>query len=123
MMMFFIVTAMFLMFSGLGFVEQIIPQLTDESDSKAAKSLHGKMGSRKPMAGLNYFGSAPNGQKLSHAAGDFRQPEIRSENCHVNDRTERQPPRRDNARDSRQPGRVAEARDFRTAKRGGCSLQ
>jgi len=24
---------------------------------------------------------SPNGQKLSHAAGDSRQPEIRSDNC------------------------------------------
>jgi hypothetical protein len=40
-----------------------------------------------------------------------------------NDRTERQPPRRDNARDARPPERAAEARDARTAKRGGCSLQ
>jgi len=40
-----------------------------------------------------------------------------------NDRTERQPPRRDNARDARPPERVAEAHDSRTAKRGGCSLQ
>jgi hypothetical protein len=40
-----------------------------------------------------------------------------------NDRTERQPPRRDNARNARPPERVAEARDPRTAKRGGCSLQ
>jgi hypothetical protein len=40
-----------------------------------------------------------------------------------NDRTERQPPRRDNAHDARRSERVAEAHDSRTAKRGGCSLQ
>ncbi len=40
-----------------------------------------------------------------------------------NDRTERQPPRRGDARDFRPPERAAEARDSRTAKRGGCSLQ
>ena len=40
----------------------------------------------------------------------------------VNDRGERQPPRRDNASDLRPPERVAEACDSRTAKRGGCSL-
>jgi len=38
----------------------------------------------------------------------------------ANDRTERQPPGRDNARDLREPKRPAEARDSRTAKRGGC---
>ena len=40
-----------------------------------------------------------------------------------NDRTERQPTRRGDARDARPPERVAEARDSRTAKPGGCSLQ
>jgi hypothetical protein len=38
-------------------------------------------------------------------------------------RTQRQPPRRDDARDTRPPESVAEVRDSRTAKRGGCSLQ
>jgi hypothetical protein len=35
----------------------------------------------KKIAGLNSaHGSRPNDQKLSHAAGDFRQPKTRSEN-------------------------------------------
>jgi hypothetical protein len=51
---------------------------------------------------------------------------VRSRGKHSNspnDRTERQPPRRHNARDCRLPDRTTEVRDSRTAKRGGCSLQ